>query len=497
MTELPLLSLLLSSPLLGVLLIWLLPDNGNARRIALSVSLLTLGVSLQLLAGFDSSNPDYQFVEKAAWIPSLNIHYLVGIDGISLLFLPLTALLFAGVILASWNSVRQMQRLYLSLLLLLETAILGIFCAMDTLLFFLFWELTLIPFYFLISLWGVGPNRRFAAVKYTLYMLAGGVPLLFGFLLLAFNYAEANGAGLSFDYRSLLASPLPADAQLLVFLLLALGFLVKTPVVPLHTWLPSVTMEGPIVVAALMTGLKLGAYGLIRFAVPLAPAAAQEYHWLLAGLGTVGILYGALMALAQSNLRRMLAYASLSHVGLVVLAIASYNLQGIQGALFQLLNFTLVAGGILLLTSFLHRRTGSTELLSLGGGARSMPLLASFFLIFSLAGLGIPGTSGFPAEFLMLLSILQTHTGAALAALATLVIGAAYVMVSYQRAFFGPMRNDVITNAIDLKIRELLVIVVFTGLILAAGLYPSAILDLTAASTEAWVQHLLPGEQTP
>lgn len=217
----------------------------------------------------------------------------------------------------------------------------------------------------------------------------------------------------------------------MVFLLLLAGFAVKTPVFPLHTWLPVVAMEGPVAVAALMTGLKLGAYGLIRFAVPLAPGAAQELHWLLAGLGVVGILYGALAAIAQTNLRRMLAYASISHVGLVLLGIASFSLQGVQGALFQLLNFTVVAGGLSLLTSFLHQRMGSTDLINLGGAGRSMPLLAAFFFVFALASLGVPGTTGFPAEFLILVSTLQSHTGAGLAALFGMVLGAAYVLDGY------------------------------------------------------------------
>lgn len=491
---LPFLSLLLLSMPTAAVLIWLAPDPQQARWIALGTALLDLALVAVLLIQFDGSSGNFQFVEQAQWIPSLNVQYLVGVDGISILFLPFTILLFMGVILASWNSVHSMPKLYFALLLLLESLTLGIFLSMDVVLFFLFWELSLAPLYFLISLWGVGPNRRYAAVKYTLLMLAAGVPLLFGFLLLGFAHADsANMAiplGLAFDYPSLLALNLPHGLEATVFFLLLLGFLVKTPAFPFHTWLPVISMEGPVAVAALMTGLKLGAYGIIRFVVPLAPNLAQEYHWLLAGLGVVGILYGAVLAIAQTNLRLMLAYSSISHVGLVLLAIASFNQAGIQGALFQLLNFTLVAGGLFLLTGFLHQRTGSTDVISLGGAASSMPLLASFYLLFGFAAIGIPGTSGFPAEFLMLISALETHTGAGLAALVGVIIGAGYFLSIYRRTFFGPVGNKIILQAVDLRPRELLIISVFSLFVIFNGLYPQGILDMTQAATERWLGFL-------
>jgi len=491
----PLLSLLIITLPLGGALIWLVPDPRHARWIALMTALVDLVFALAVVTGFDHNAGGFQFVEHHAWIPTLHIEYMVGIDGISVLFLPFTVLLFIGALLASWSSVRTLPRLFYSLLLILESATLGIFCALDTMLFFLFWELTLIPTFFLISLWGVGPHRRYAAVKYTLMMLAGGVPLLFGFLLLAFNHASLSGAGvpagLVFDYPTLLNETLPAELQAAVFFLLLLGFAVKAPVFPLHTWLPTVAMEGPASIAAIMTGLKLGAYGLIRFTVPLAPDAAQHYHWLLAGLGVVGMLYGALAALSQTNLRRMLAFSSLSHIGLVLLGIASFNLQGIQGALYQLLNFTIVAGGIFLLAGFLHHRIGSTDVLSLGGVAHSMPLLAAFFFLFGLAGMGVPGTNGFPAEFLLILSALKTHTGAGLAALASVVLGAAYFLGIYRRAFLGPTHSAVITDAVDLRARELVVVSVMGILILVGGFYPNSVLELTRAASEEWVSNLI------
>lgn len=492
--NLPWLSLLILIPLLAAALLWLLPESRVVRWVALGGALLNLLLALGVTVGFDTSSAAFQFIEHRPWIPTLNIHYRLGVDGISVLFLPLTAVLFVGVILASWTGVRSMLRFYFSMLLLLESVTLGIFCALDTMLFFFFWELTLVPLYFLISLWGIGPNRRYAAVKYTLFMLAGGLPLLFGLLLLAFNHAEVAGVavpdGLLFSYTALLEAPPETGAQALIFFLLLAGFAVKTPLFPFHTWLPVTAQEGPVAVVALLTGLKLGAFGLIRFVAPLAPDAAQDFHWLLAGLGVTGILYGGVLAIRQTNLRRMLAYASISHVGLVVLGVASFNLQGIQGALFQLLNFTIAAGGIFLLAGYLHHRTGSTDIIHLGGVAKTMPLLAAFFFLFGLAGLGVPGTSGFPAEFLILVSAIKTHTGAGLAALFGMVLGAAYFLGIYRRAFLGPVDNEVIADALDLRPRELLVAATLGALILVAGLYPDLVLDLTRAAAQNWTDHL-------
>jgi NADH-quinone oxidoreductase subunit M len=490
MTGLPLTSFFLAALALGVLLIWLLPRPGAARVVALAVALFELAVALAGAVLFDPAQPGFQFVERHAWIPSLGVHYHVGLDGLSVLFPPVTALLFIGAILASWNRVHTLTRLYYSLLLLLEAAILGVFCALDTVLFYLFWELTLIPLYFLVSLWGSGPNRRHAATKYTLVMLVGGVALLFGFVVLAFGAADVTGGPPVFDLPTLLETTLPRERQYLVFLLLLLGFGVKVPLVPVHTWLPLIAMEGPAAIVALVVGLKLGAYGLIRFAVPLAPQAAQELHWLLAGLGTATILYGALAALAQTNLRRMLGYASLSHVGLVVLGIASFNLQGVQGAVFQLLNFAIVSGGLFLLSSHLHHRVGSTDLAHLGGAAQTMPLLASMFLLFGLAGMGLPGTSGFPAELLILLSAFKSHAGAGLAALGGVILGAAYFLKLYRGAFFGPITQPVVAQASDLLPRERAYALVCAALVLACGVLPAPVLDTLRTAAEAWIARL-------
>lgn len=491
--SLPLLSALLLLPLAGAVSIWLLPVI-KPRLMALIALGGALLPALAVVFGLDTQNPGFQFVEQYPWIPALDSHFKLGVDAISAPFMPLTLLLFAAATLASWNSIQTLPRAYYSLLLLFASATLGVFMAIDTLAFFLFWELTLVPLHFLISLWGVGPHRRYAATKYTLFMLAGGIPLLLSFAFLAFNHAEAAGAtlpaGLTFDYQTLRDTPLAGEAQQLVFLFLLLGFAVKTPLFPLHTWLPIVALEGPAPIAALLVGLKLGVYGLIRFAIPLAPAAAQTFHWLLAGLGVVGILYGALAAIHQTNLRRMLAYSSISHVGLVVLGIAAFSQQGLQGALLQLMNFVFIAGGLFLATGFLHHRLGSTDLIHLGGAAQRMPLLAALFMCLGLASLGVPGSSGFPGEFLILLSALQSHTGAGLAALLGMVLGAGYLLNSYRRCFYGPLRDTRLRGAEDLRPRELAILLLFVLPVLLFGLFPSLILDMNQATVASWLDVL-------
>ncbi|MES9971088.1 MAG: NADH-quinone oxidoreductase subunit M [Candidatus Thiodiazotropha sp.] len=493
MTDLPLLTILLLLPLAGAGLIWLFPVP-KARLVSFATLLGGLLPAVAVVVLLDPDNPGFQFVDQYPWIPALDANFRFGVDGLSAPFLPLTILLFIAVTLASWTHIQNLQRVYYTLLLLFATATLGVFMSIDVLAFFLFWELTLAPLYFLISLWGIGPHRRYAATKYTLFMLAGGIPLLLAIAVLAFNHAEISGAippeGLSFDYQTLLDTPLPAGLEVVVFLFLLVGFAVKTPLFPLHTWLPIVALEGPAPVAALLVGIKLGAYGIIRFAIPLAPTAAQELHWLLAGLGVIGILYGALAALNQTNLRRMLAYSSMSHVGLVVLGIASFNQQGLQGAIFQLLNFVIIAGGLFLLTGYLHHRLGSTDLIHLGGIAQTMPLLAAFFMFLGLASLGIPGTSGFPAELLILISALETHTGAGLAALFGLIIGTGYLLNSYRQSFFGPITDGQVRSSQDLRPRELTTMLLFSLLVLCFGLFPGIVLDFIQATVELWLTRL-------
>jgi NADH-quinone oxidoreductase subunit M len=482
-TSFPLLSLMLLLPLVGAALCAFCAQE-LARRLALLVAVLELVLSVVALCRFDAALPGFQLFERHAWIGSLNLEFLLGVDGISILFLPLTALLTVAVLIHAWSAWPGQQGSFAALLLVLQAATLGIFVALDTVLFFLFWELTLPPLFFLISRFGAGPERRIAALKYTLYMLFGGAPLLFAFILLALNHAEVNGlevpAGLSFSLPQLLETEVPLTVQRAVFFLLLAGFGVKAPLFPLHTWLPKVAFEGPAQITAWLLGLKLGVYGLVRFLLPLAPDAVQQFQRPLALLGALTLIYAAMVALRQSNLRGLLAYAGISHVGLVVMGLASLTEQGIQGALFQLFNFTLIAAALMLLAASVQQRVGSTELVHLGGLAAPLPRCATLLVFFALASLGAPPTSGFPAELLLLIGNFKAHAGLGLAALTGAILGAAALLQFLRRALWGPLNDPRHRHLVDLLPREYLLLLGFAMLVLLLGIFPSLILDLTA-----------------
>lgn len=481
---LPLLSLLIFQPLLAAALLWLLPAR-RARQMAASSMLVSLALGVAALVAYDPAGVRFQLIESVAWIASLNVHYRVGVDGLSILFLPATALLFLGSLVACWTAVSDAPRFHYSLLLLLQAATFGIFCALDTVMFFVFWEATLLPLYFLLGRWGVTAGAAAVATRYFLIMLAGGISLLLAFVMLA-----ASQAAPTFDLTVLLAVPLSRGTQTAVFLLCLVGFGVKVPLVPLHTWLPQFALAAPGSLTALLVGLKLGAFGLIRFAVPLAPEAALDLHWLLAGLGTVAILYGAVGMLAQTNMRVSLAYASICHVGLAVLGLASYTAQGAQGAVSLLLSFSVATGGAFLLLEFLRQRTGSTDVNALGGAAKTMPLLATGFLICGLAGVGMPGTSSFPGEFMLIIAALQSHTGAGMAALFGLSIAAAGFLALYRKAFFGPVDRVEVAQASDLRPREWAVLVALIVMIICIGIYPGPWIEIVRPAAEAWAAGL-------
>ncbi len=391
--------------------------------------------------------------------------------------------------LAAWNSVQTLSRLHFALLLVLEAMTIGVFTALDMVLFFLFWELTLPPIFFLIGLWGIGAKRRGAAMKYTLFMLCGGVPLLFAIILLAINHANVTQQ-LSFSLPVLLNQPLPEAMQTLVFFLLLIGFAVKAPLLPFHTWLPTVAMEGSTQMAALLVGLKLGAYGILRFALSLAPHAAVQHSWMLGIIGVVTLIYGALLAVRQTNLRRLLAYLSVSHVGLVITGIAALNMQGVQGAILQLLNFTLIASALMLIAGFIQQRLGSTELVHLGGLAKTLPRLTTFYFLFMLASIGIPLTSGFPAELLLILGTLSAHPSLGVTALAGAILGAATLLSFTRRAFFGAVTQQAVAKAQDCRPRELALLLVPACLVLALGVLPALTLAVNQHSVELWLARL-------
>lgn len=492
----PMLSLIILLPLLGAIAIGITHNVNLAKKVALLIAGLELIATLIVVWLFDVANGNnFQLVEQHAWMPSLNIEFLIGIDGISVLFLPMSALLTLVAIIASWNSVQHLTRFHFALLLALEGGTMGVFVAMDLMLFFLFWELILPPIFFLIGLWGAGPQRRGAAMKYMLYMLFSGVPLLFALIILAVNHAvQMDGnipQDLSFSFPVLLNTPIPDNIQTIIFLLLVVGFAVKAPLVPFHTWLPTTAVEAPTQLTALLIGLKLGAFGMLRFAMPLAPSASVEYAWVLSILGAVTFIYAAMIALQQTNLRRLLAYASISHVGLVIVGIATLNMQGIQGAIFQLLNFTLIASCLMLIAGFIQHRIGSTEVIHLGGLAKVMPRLTSFFFLFAIASIGVPGTSGFAAELLLIISAINTHPGLGAAALLGAILSAAYMLSFIRRAFFGPVVHANLSQVQDLRSREFGLLCVPALVVLCWGFFPDMVLDINKLAAEAWLNRLV------
>ena len=491
----PILSMVIALPILGAIAIGVIQNIGLAKRVALLIAGLELIATLVVVQWFDATNADFQMVERHVWIPSLNIDFLIGIDGISVLFLPMSALLTLVAIIASWNSVQHLTRFHFALLLIMEGGTMGVFVALDMMLFFLFWELILPPIFFLIGLWGAGPQRRGAAMKYMLYMLFSGVPLLFALIMLGVNHAMQTGGSiphdLSFSFPILLKTHIPDDLQVSIFLLLLTGFAVKAPLAPFHTWLPTTAVEAPTQLTALLIGLKLGAFGILRFAMPLTPHASVEYAWVLGVFGAVTFIYAAMIALQQTNLRRLLAYASVSHVGLVIVGIATLNMQGVQGAIFQLLNFSMIASCLMLIAGFIQHRIGSTEIIHLGGLAKVMPRLTSFFFLFAIASMGIPGTSGFPAELLLIIGALNAHPGWGVAALLGAILGAAYMLSFMRRAFFGPVIRAKLNQVQDLRARELGLLCVPALLVLFFGFFPDLVLDINKTAAESWLNRLI------
>ena len=490
----PLLSLCLAWPLAGAVLLAFINHPLRARQVALAVALFELMLTLVVLWVFDSQYAGFQLQETSAWIPGLQIHFHLGVDGISVLFLPATALLTSMALLAGWNTVRHLSRFYLALMLVLEGVTIGVFTALDLTLFFLFWELTLPPLFFLIGLWGMGAERRYAAMKYVLYMLFGGVPLLFAFLLLAINHARLTGGvlpdDLVFSLPVLLDTPIATSDQGLILLLLMLGFAVKAPLPPFHTWLPTVAMEGPAQISALLMGLKLGLYGILRFAIPLAPSAALEHRWLLAICGAATLIYTGLIALRQTNMRRMLAYASVSHVGLVLIGVASFTLQGVQGAIMQCLNFSLIAGSLMLIAGMVQQRLGSNELVHLGGMVKPMPRMTVLFFLFALSSIGVPLTSGFPAEFMLFVGVLESFPALAMVCLLAMVLGAAYLLGFIRQGFLGPILQKQVASMQDLRPRELAILTIPGVMVLVLGCYPQMLIDYQQTTISYWLKRM-------
>ena len=471
----PILSVLLFLPLAVVVAIRFVRDETSAYRVALAGSVLELLLASLAAWLFVHHIPDMQFVERGVSIPGLGIGYHLGVDGISVLFLPITALLTLLVILYAEYSAQADTRHYVMATLALEATLIGAFVSLDLVMFWLFFVLELVPSYFLITRWGTGPQRSRAAREYIVFMLIGAAAMLVGIVLLAFTARRTTGA-FSFDLLDLLAVPVPIGMQSVIFFLLFVGFAVKAPVFPFHTWMPKVLEQGPVVgMSVFLVGIKLGTYGFLRFVIPLVPEAAKEWAWVMLGLGATGIVYGAMIALIQTNLRRLLAFSSLSHMGAVLIGLFSLNFSGFQGGLLQMINLGIVAAGLFFVAGFLYVRVGPPDLSVMGDLVHRVPVLTATFLVIALAGIGLPGTNGFNGEHLVMIGAFKAHWFMALVTGLGTFLTAAYSLWFFQRGFMGQraagaLHSDAPHLMPDLKLRELIISIALGGLVFWIGM---------------------------
>jgi NADH-quinone oxidoreductase subunit M len=466
-------------------------------------SLLGLAAALEVWHRFDPGSPDLQLVEHVPWIAGYGIHYYLGVDGVSLFLVVLTAFLLPVILLASWTDIAVRVKQYVFFMLALQAGMLGSFLSVNLFLFYVFWEVTLIPMYFIIGIWG-GPRRIYATVKFFIYTMLGSLLMLVGILLLVYMGYQASGV-LTFDYvgfqgaPGLLDFPLPiwpagepwwAQRQLWLFLAFAFAFAIKVPMFPFHTWLPDAHVEAPTAGSAVLAGvlLKLGTYGFVRYAMPLFPEAAEACTGLIVTLSVIGIVYGALVAMVQRDVKKLVAYSSVSHLGFVMLGLFAFNLIGLQGAVLQMVNHGISTGALFLLVGMLYERRHTREIDQFGAVAHVMPVFGTFFLIASLSSMGLPLLNGFVGEFLILLGAFGANPWAATIGASGVVLGAVYLLWTVRRIFFGPLRQEANRLLVDLSLRERLVACALVVPMFWIGLYPASFLVPMQRSAASWLE---------
>ena len=439
--------------------------------------MLSALVVVPLLFGFEVSTERFQFVETNPWITLFNVNYHLGIDGISLLLILLNVITTVFVVIAGWDVIKSRVSHYLAAFLMLSGMMNGVFCALDAILFYVFFEATLIPMFIIVGVWG-GPNRVYAAIKFFLYTLAGSLLTLVALIYLY------NLSGGSFTLTNLYLTPISYGAQVLLFIAFFAAFAVKIPMWPVHTWLPDAHVEAPtggsVVLAAVM--LKLGGYGFIRLALPILPDAARELAPIIIGLSLIAIVYIGFVALVQRDMKKLIAYSSISHMGFVTLGIFIFNEEGMQGAVIQMVSHGFISGALFLCVGVLYDRIHSRDIADYGGVVNKMPLFASLFLLFAMANAGLPGTSGFVGEFLVIMGVMQLNFWLALAAGLTLVLGASYTLWMYKRVIFGEVRNEKVADLRDLNGREFGLLMVLAIIVLGMGIYPAPFTEILGQS---------------
>src|SRR5437867_428415 len=497
----PILTSLIALPIAGALLLLFVRDDERsaplAHNIALVVSVLVFAETLLLWSRFAAASGEFQFIERHAWMPAFGISYFVGVDGISLWLLVLTAFLTPLALLSSWESVHKKMRAFCMIMLLLESAMLGVFVSLDLFLFYVFWDAMLIPMYFLIGIWGY-ERRIYAAVKFILYTMGGSVLMLLAILGLASLQNTATG-GYSFDLLKMYELQIPLHLQFWFFLAFTLAFAIKVPLFPFHTWLPDAHVEAPTAGSVILAGvlLKMGTYGLVRFAFPLFPLAAVRFAPYLALLAVIGIVYGALVAMVQPDMKKLVAYSSVSHLGFVVLGIAAMNTQGVQGAVYQMLNHGVSTGGLFLIVGMLSDRRHTSLIAEFGGLKRIMPHLVATFLIVTLSSIGLPGLNGFVGEFLILMGAFLWKPRMAALAASGVVLSATYMLWMFQRVNYGSVTNEKNASLPDLQPREWLVIAPIVVATVIMGVVPNLFLRSIEPSVERLINQVHQGAPAP
>jgi len=490
-----LLTLSWAVPLAGALML-LLVGNAEGRRdgvvrwLTLGVSLAALAVTLGLWAGFDPASADFQFVERHPWIPAFGIDYFVGVDGISLFLVVLTGFLTPIALLSSWGSIDRKVKEFSIFMLALEAAMIGVFVSLDLFLFYVFWDAMLIPMYFLIGIWGYD-QRIYAAIKFMLYTMAGSVLMLIAILGLAYLHSAATGT-YTFDLLRLYTLDIAPRTQMWFFLAFTVAFAIKVPLFPFHTWLPDAHVQAPTAGSVILAGvlLKMGTYGLLRFSFPLFPQAAAYFAPWLALLAVVGIIYGALVAMVQPDMKKLVAYSSVSHLGFVVLGICAMNSQGVQGAIYQMLAHGVSTGGLFLLVGMLSDRRHTRLIDEFGGLKDVMPRLTAAFMIITLASIGLPGLNGFVGEFLIMLGAFRWDPRFVVAAGLGVILSAVYMLWMFQRVYYGPVTHEENATLPDLQPREWAAVLPLCAIALLMGIFPTLFLKPMEASVDALVQRV-------
>ncbi|RUM99685.1 NADH-quinone oxidoreductase subunit M [Pseudaminobacter arsenicus] len=488
MTDWPILSTVTFLPLVGAFLILLIRDDSdnarrNIRNVALLTTVFTFILSLFVWAGFDNGEAGFQMVEKTDWLDS-GISYHMGVDGISMLFVVLTAFLMPLCILASWESIQSRVKEYMIAFLVLETLMIGVFCALDIVLFYVFFEAGLIPMFIIIGVWG-GKRRVYASFKFFLYTLLGSVLMLLAIMAMFWQSGTT-------DIPTLLTHDFPASMQTWLWLAFFASFAVKMPMWPVHTWLPDAHVEAPTAGSVILAGilLKMGGYGFLRFSLPMFPDASLYFQPLVFALSVIAIIYTSLVALMQEDMKKLIAYSSVAHMGYVTMGIFALNQEGIQGAIFQMLSHGLVSSALFLCVGVIYDRMHTREIAAYGGLVNNMPKYAVAFLIFTMANVGLPGTSGFVGEFLTLLGAFKANTWVALFATTGVILSAGYALWLYRKVVFGALSKESLKSMLDLSTREKAILYPLIAFTILFGVYPAPVFDVTANSVQALINNV-------